>query len=354
MVLTTLALLAVTAQSSAISPALFPGMKAPPLEVGGWLKQDAPKPVKGRWRVVEFWATWCGPCRTAMPHLSKLARKYSDRLDIVGVSVNEYPPTTLDQIKGFVKEMGDDMDYRVAYDAPSKAMSKNWLAAASLNAIPATFLMDDGGTILWIGHPNGLEERLQLAFTGKTDIDANRKAFVTELNWYEGSKAAIAKAEEAFKAGRKDEAEKTWKETLATWPRAEFMVRKAQMYAYPFGSPESRTVLDRMLGGNSVARETVIQYVLTLPASDREGVESAIDRAIEGNSEDVLLYAAAKAYNRLKAYPKAIKAAEAAIKIVEATLADPRYAPLKEMIEDKRAKFIKVRNDAIEKSRSNP
>jgi thiol-disulfide isomerase/thioredoxin len=353
MVLTSLAVLALAApQANMKAPALLPRVKAPALEVGGWLKQEAPKDQKGRFRVVEFWATWCGPCRTAMPHLTELARRYADKVDVVGVSINEYPGTTLDHIKGFVKEMGDKMDYRVAYDAPSKAMSKNWLAAAGLNAIPATFLLDDGGTVLWIGHPNGLEERLKIAFAGKTDIAANRAAFVTDLNWYEGSKAAIEKAEAAYKANRKDEAEKHWKEALTTWPRAEFMVRKSQMYAYPFGSAENTAVLDLMLKNNSVARETAIKYVMTLPESDREGAEKVIDRAIEGKPEDVLLHVAAVAYTRVKAYSKAIKAIDAAIAIVDETLADPRYEPLKEMIQNKRAIFVKAREAAVEKSRA--
>ena len=106
MVLTSLAACALAAQQASMkTPALLPGGKAPALEVGGWLKQEAPKNEKGRYRVVEFWATWCGPCRTAMPHLTELARKYADRVDIVGVSVNEYPGTTLDHVKAFVKEM---------------------------------------------------------------------------------------------------------------------------------------------------------------------------------------------------------------------------------------------------------
>lgn len=350
MLLTSLAFLALS-QAKTLAPALVPGKPAPELVVGGWLKSESPKPQKGHFRVVEFWATWCEPCKMAMPHLSELARKYKDRIDVVGVDVMEPESVTQTQLRRFVDEMGDKMDYRVAYDTPKGTMRNTWLNAAGLDSIPSTFLIDDEGKVLWIGHPDHLEEQLTVAFAGKTNVATNAAAFVTAANWFEGTKAAVAKAEEAYKAGRKDEAEKTWNEALATWPRAAFMVRKARLDTYPAGSPESDAVVDQMLAGNAVERQTAVKFAMGLPKDDRARAEAIVDRAVAIKADEPLLFAAAVAYNRLEAYPKAIQTADTALKGIEEHLADPRYAPLKPLIEANQANFKKVRDEAVAKSR---
>ena len=50
---------------------------------------------RGKVLLVNFWATWCGPCRAEIPDLVALQEKYRDRLQIVGVSEDEAPPDTV-------------------------------------------------------------------------------------------------------------------------------------------------------------------------------------------------------------------------------------------------------------------
>ncbi len=75
---------------------------------------------QGRLYVVEFWATWCGPCRAAMPHLSELARTYADRVEIIEVNILEKNPSNQSHeafypsIQDFVANMGSKMAYDVA------------------------------------------------------------------------------------------------------------------------------------------------------------------------------------------------------------------------------------------------
>ncbi len=80
-------------------------------------------------------ATWCGPCKAAMPHLSVVAEKYRNKVTIIGVDIYEQPTTPFGKIKRFVDSMGKRMDYLVAAE-DSNFMATTWLRAAGEQAIP--------------------------------------------------------------------------------------------------------------------------------------------------------------------------------------------------------------------------
>ncbi len=64
------------------------GDTAPPIDIAHWIKGDKIEEFEsGKVYVMEFWATWCGPCRASMPHLSKLQEQYTDYdVTFIGVS----------------------------------------------------------------------------------------------------------------------------------------------------------------------------------------------------------------------------------------------------------------------------
>jgi len=159
------------------------GDPAPKLEVKSFVKGE---PVtafeRGKTYVVEFWATWCGPCRTSIPHLTELQKKHPE-VTFIGVSISEQDQ---DLVKPFVEKMGDKMAYRVALDlVPDKAksnegvMSKSWMKAAGQNGIPTAFIVSGVGNIYWIGHPMQMDEPLEKIASGswdlKTAVEENRK-----------------------------------------------------------------------------------------------------------------------------------------------------------------------------------
>jgi thiol-disulfide isomerase/thioredoxin len=121
------------------------GQKAPKLEVEKWL--TAEPDTKGKFVLIDFWATWCGPCRKAIPELNELHKKFGDKLVVIGVS---------DETEAKVKAMTEPkMDYAVAID--TKHRTKD---AVEVKGIPHVILMDPEGIVRWEGFPLLKDEEL--------------------------------------------------------------------------------------------------------------------------------------------------------------------------------------------------
>lgn len=171
------------AQPNTTAPAagkLALGDKAPALSAEKWIKGE---PItgfeKGKVYVVEFWATWCGPCKTSIPHLTDLQKKYKDKdVRIIGANVwEQYNDKTLEKVEKFVGEYGEKMDYTIAYDGKTKSIDKAYMKAAGQDGIPTAFIVDREGRVAYIGHPMEMDEPLAKIVEGKFDIDAAKKEF---------------------------------------------------------------------------------------------------------------------------------------------------------------------------------
>lgn len=150
------------------------GDPAPRILVRKWLKGSPVDLKDGKVHVVEFWATWCGPCIGNMAHLSNLADKYRAVADFAGVDIWEQKyskdPTVdpLTKVEEFVANAQDRMAYHVAIDTVDGEMARNWMDSFGFGGIPEAFVVDQKGRIVWQGHPMfELDDVLSLVSQGK-------------------------------------------------------------------------------------------------------------------------------------------------------------------------------------------
>lgn len=153
------------------------GDPAPALQPATWLKGPSiPQFEKGHVYVVEFWATWCGPCKASIPHLTQLAKDYKGKAEIIGVDIWESDdPTinTLPKSTAFVKSQGPRMDYHIAADTLTNRVANAWMKAAGEGGIPTAFIIGKDSKIAWIGNPaGGLDTALTQVVSDKFDVTA--------------------------------------------------------------------------------------------------------------------------------------------------------------------------------------
>ncbi len=114
------------------------GQKAPDFVVEKWL---SPEPKReGKFVLIDFWATWCGPCRRAIPELNAFQKKFGDKLVVIGVS--DEPEA---KVRAFAEPK---IEYSSAIDT-QKRMNK----ALEVKGIPHVILIDPKGIVRWEGFP---------------------------------------------------------------------------------------------------------------------------------------------------------------------------------------------------------
>lgn len=149
------------------------GDAAPPLPIERWIKGTPVKVGPGaNLFVVEFWATWCGPCKRSIPHLTQVQKKYADQ-GVIVIGVSDEAVAT---VQPFVTAQGASMDYRVAVDSSQRSL-QNWHTAFGAEGIPHAFVVNTNGVVLWHGFPSeDLDRTLDKILAGTFDLErAKRK-----------------------------------------------------------------------------------------------------------------------------------------------------------------------------------
>lgn len=350
--------LATVAAAAAAKPKeLLVGDAAPPLAVKEFVKGEPVKElVKGKVYVLEFWATWCGPCIKAIPHVTDLQKKHKDVV-FIGVDVME---SADDEVKAFVKKMGDKMNYRVAIDKPDPdaadegrgIMAKTWLEASYQEGIPASIIVDANGKVAWIGHPMELDEPLEKIIAGKWDLAAAAKEFKEEIETAKAEKEFTAAVDKALEADEPSEVLKVLEAGFAKTPGLEkehgamkfntllTLEKKVDAFAYglklmekygkadpnvPFSLASSVLTddddkplekLDVATGKFAVAATTQLVTVM----ADFEGVNDA-NRSVAQELHAHALFASGNTKDAIAAQEQALKLAKGGPREKDATIA---------------------------------
>jgi thiol-disulfide isomerase/thioredoxin len=132
------------AQSSAGQPykkmwaKSFLDQKAPDFVVEKWLSEEPS--TKGKFILIDFWATWCGPCKKAIPELNHWHEKYSKQMIVIGLS---------DETEVKVTAMKSPViNYYSAIDTQKRLKS-----TFAVSGIPHIVLIDPKGIVRWEGFP---------------------------------------------------------------------------------------------------------------------------------------------------------------------------------------------------------
>jgi len=123
--------------------------------------------------VLDFWATWCGPCRTALPTLSEVAGEFRDRgVLLYAVDLDETPT----EVKDFLTQSG--LELTVIMDQGGQIANKY-----RVDAIPQTVIIDRQGTIQFVhvGVRADLREQLARELTQLTDTTAGKSTAESDL-----------------------------------------------------------------------------------------------------------------------------------------------------------------------------
>ena len=164
-----------TVAPEAQEPTMFPGSPAPFPEIENFVKGDSISSFKeGKVYVVEFWATWCGPCKAGMPHLSEVQHTYADK----GVVVMGISDEKLETVKTFLDkpEWAEKTKYTLCADSDRSSYNQ-YMKPAMQNGIPCAFIVKDS-VVQWIGHPMTMDEPIAAIVAGTWDIAKAKDSFM--------------------------------------------------------------------------------------------------------------------------------------------------------------------------------
>ena len=93
---------------------------------------------RDRWVIVNFWATWCGPCIREIPELMAFADRHPEQVQLVGIAFEKTP---VDEIRAFVAEFGVSYPVLIIGQEPLVPMEP-------LKGLPSTFLISPKGQVV--------------------------------------------------------------------------------------------------------------------------------------------------------------------------------------------------------------
>ncbi|MBL0928258.1 MAG: TlpA family protein disulfide reductase [Phycisphaerales bacterium] len=168
--------LIMTPHERAQTPTLRIGDPAPPIAVSAWIAGQPATSLSGRVHVIEFWATWCGPCIAAMPLLAEAQRRHPESLVAIALTTVDQANTP-DRIRSTASrraaEWGVTSGLRIAID-DRETTARAYRIALRDTALPRSAVIDAHGRLAWWGHPADAAPVIDQVIAGRWDLDAAR------------------------------------------------------------------------------------------------------------------------------------------------------------------------------------
>ena len=122
---------------------------APRIELSGYSSRQVSTPEdRGKYILVEFWATWCRPCISELPHLRSIEQQFGDQLQVL--SLTEQTDAT---VGPWLDEQSLDFPGNIGHDYYGQTLFR-----FDVTSLPATFLISPGGDLVWKGSPDKLTD----------------------------------------------------------------------------------------------------------------------------------------------------------------------------------------------------
>jgi thiol-disulfide isomerase/thioredoxin len=304
------------------------GDSAPPLAVSTWLHGAEVKGFEpGRVYVVEFWATWCGPCTQIMPHMGDLQDEYREK----GVTFIGFASEANDKeanVNAFVAKRGAKLGYTFAFGSGTETHNA-YMKASGQNGIPCSFVVDQQGKIAYIGHPLFLDFVLPRVLDASWDPKAGAETLAAADKDFDATYAVVMNKAKSAEAGLQSLAG-----FAAKWPalanNAYFIQPKLGLLVRGKQFPEARELAKNLIAKAVTRGDTPgLRSVSTALSDDSAKGQAeltalaikAVEAAFELDQENPLtllklleVYAFAGDQSKVKELgPKAVAAAKAAV-----------------------------------------
>ena len=215
--------------------------------------------LRGRIVVVDFWATWCGPCMAEADHMVSLKDQYESKgVQIIGIS--------LDQNKNQMIKTAKEKGFTWPQYFDGKVWKNDIGAEWGVGSIPATFIIGPEGNVLWKGHPAGIDKPLEKILKEHPPQLLDPKALADAT-------ATLDKTETFIKGGDYSSAVKSFaklsaeaKEDSSLKSRVETVESQFQDYAGKALS-DAESLIDQKEFAKAISKLRDVSRLTGLPAS---------------------------------------------------------------------------------------
>lgn len=142
------------------------GNKIEGIEFTDYLKNTPNnKEFNDKFKVLEFWATWCKPCLEAVPHLNELKSEFNNETNLIFLSITYESP---EQTKKVLEKI--NFETIVVSDQTKKIHNDLKIENKGMMILPRTVLIDNSNKIIWYGTPTELNSEIIIKFLRKEKI----------------------------------------------------------------------------------------------------------------------------------------------------------------------------------------